>query len=106
LGRLLQRHIRGEDIACRYGGEEFILIMPDIDVELARQRAEYLRSEAKQLQLQDANQSFSGVTLSLGVAFYPLHGSNIEAVLRAADTALYRAKEEGRDRVIVKEITN
>jgi diguanylate cyclase (GGDEF)-like protein/PAS domain S-box-containing protein len=103
LGQLLQSHIRGEDIACRYGGEEFLLIMPDAPLEVARHRAEYLRRKAKELQVQDIDQTYSGITLSLGIAIYPLHSSRIETVLRAADTALYQAKQAGRDRVMVAE---
>ncbi|MDQ3006786.1 MAG: diguanylate cyclase, partial [Chloroflexota bacterium] len=103
LGRFLQSHIRGEDVACRYGGEEFLLIMPDASLEAAYQRAEHLRVEAKGLRAQDNGQSLKGITLSLGVAVYPEHGRNIDSVLRAADAALYRAKQEGRDRVAVAE---
>jgi diguanylate cyclase (GGDEF)-like protein len=103
LGQFLQRRIRGEDIACRYGGEEFTLIMPDASLEAAQQRAEALRQEAIQLRVQDGGQSPEAITLSLGVAIYPQHGQTIENVLRAADAALYRAKQEGRDRVIVAE---
>jgi diguanylate cyclase (GGDEF)-like protein len=101
LGQFLQSHIRGEDIACRYGGEEFTLIMPDASLEAAQQRAEYLRQGARQLRLHDAGQFHEGITLSAGVAIYPQHGRTIENVLRAADAALYRAKQEGRDRVVV-----
>jgi diguanylate cyclase (GGDEF)-like protein/PAS domain S-box-containing protein len=104
LSNFLQHKIRGEDIACRYGGEEFILIMPDISLEVAQQRAENLRLEAKELHVQNAGQSYGPVTLSLGVAIYPLHGPTIEDVLRAADLALYRAKEAGRDRVVLAEL--
>ncbi len=103
LGKLLKNHVRNEDIACRYGGEEFMLIMPDASLEIAHQRAEFLRQEAKKLRVQDAGQSFEGITLSLGVAIYPQHGRTKESVLRAADAALYRAKQEGRDRVVVAE---
>ena len=101
LGRLLQSHIRGEDVACRYGGEEFLIIMPDASLEAAHQRAVLLQQEAKNLRVQDAGQSLDGITLSLGVAIYPEHGRSIDSVLRAADAALYRAKQEGRDRVVV-----
>jgi diguanylate cyclase (GGDEF)-like protein/PAS domain S-box-containing protein len=101
LGLLLQRRIRGEDIACRYGGEEFVLIMPDASLETAQQRAEELRREARQLHVQDGDPSAEAITLSIGVAIYPQHGRTIENVLRAADSALYRAKQEGRDRVVV-----
>jgi diguanylate cyclase (GGDEF)-like protein/PAS domain S-box-containing protein len=103
LSRFLQSHIRGEDVACRYGGEEFILIMPDASLETARQRAEYLRQEAKGVHVHDAGQSLEGITMSLGVASYPQNGRNREAVMGAADAALYRAKQEGRDRVVVAE---
>lgn len=106
LGRFLQSHIRGEDVACRYGGEEFILIMPHASLETARQRAEDLRDQAKGVHVHDAGQSLGGVTLSLGVAVYPQHGRTMENVLRAADAALYRAKQEGRDRVAVTETAN
>jgi diguanylate cyclase (GGDEF)-like protein/PAS domain S-box-containing protein len=101
LGQFLQRHIRGEDIACRYGGEEFTLIMPDASREVAQQRAEQLRQATSQLRLQGIAQFLDAITLSIGVAIYPEHGRTIDIVLRAADDALYRAKREGRDRVIV-----
>jgi diguanylate cyclase (GGDEF)-like protein len=77
--------------------------MPDATLEQAQHRADYVRREAKQLQVHDIDKSYSGITLSLGVAAYPQHGRNIETVLRVADTALYRAKQEGRDRIIVAE---
>ena len=103
LGRFLQSHIRGEDVACRYGGEEFILIMPDASLEAARQRAELLRQEANGLRVRDAAQTHEGITLSIGVAVFPQHGRTMETVLLAADAALYRAKQEGRDQVAVAE---
>ena len=68
--------------------------------EVTRQRAEHLRQEVKQLLVQGAGQAHTGVTLSIGVAIYPEHGRTIEAVLRPDNTALYRAKQEGRDRGI------
>ena len=106
LGKFLQKHIRGEDIGCRYGGEEFLLILPDASLEATQQRAEFLQQEAKGLGVRVAGQSLEGITLSLGVAIYPQHGRTIENVMRAADAALYRAKQEGRDRVVVAEKAN
>jgi diguanylate cyclase (GGDEF)-like protein/PAS domain S-box-containing protein len=103
LGQFLQSHIRAEDIACRYGGEEFTLILPDASREVAQQRAEHLRQEARHLRLQGVSQFPEAITLSVGVAVYPENGRTIEIVLRAADAALYRAKQEGRDRVAVAE---
>ena len=106
LGDFLKRRIRGEDVACRYGGEEFLLIMPEATLEAAQQRADLLRQGSKGLRVRDAGQSFGGITLSLGVAIYPQHGRTMDSILRAADAALYRAKQEGRDRVIVAEEGN
>jgi diguanylate cyclase (GGDEF)-like protein len=103
LGHLLQSHIRGEDIACRYGGEEFILIMPDAQLNIVRQRSETLLQEARQLRVQEAGHAHAGITLSMGIAMYPQHGKSIESVLQTADVALYRAKQEGRNRVVVPE---
>ena len=100
LGKFLQTHVRSEDVACRYGGEEFILIMPDASLEVAEHRAELLRQAVMNLLVQDNGQSHTGITLSLGVAMYPQHGRTIEAVVRAADAALYRAKQAGRNQVV------
>jgi diguanylate cyclase (GGDEF)-like protein/PAS domain S-box-containing protein len=103
LGQLLQKHIRAEDIACRYGGEEFILIMPHTSLIVARQRAEELRKEIRHLRIPEAGPSHAEITASIGVAMYPEHSRAIEKVLQAADAALYRAKREGRDRVVTAE---
>ena len=100
LGLLLKAHVRRGDIPCRYGGEEFLLVMPEASIEAAQQRAETLREEVKLLKLEHLGRPLGEVTLSLGVAAYPQHGTVAEEVLRAADRALYRAKSEGRDRVV------
>jgi diguanylate cyclase (GGDEF)-like protein/PAS domain S-box-containing protein len=104
LAQFLQSHIRGEDIACRYGGEEFILILPGIPLHLAQRRAEQLRQEARLLRLIDIDKFNNGITLSLGVSTYPLHGRGIDSILRAADMALYYAKKQGRNQVAIAEI--
>jgi diguanylate cyclase (GGDEF)-like protein/PAS domain S-box-containing protein len=101
LGNFLRAHIRGEDVACRYGGEEFMLILPEASLAVTRERAEHLRDDIKHLHAQYHDQPLGAVMLSLGVAVFPDHGSTGEAVLKAADAALYRAKREGRDRVVV-----
>ena len=101
FGNFLRAHVRGEDVACRYGGEEFTLILPEASLEVTRQRAEHLRDDIKHLHAQYHDQPLGAVMLSLGVAVFPDHGSTGEAVLKAADAALYRAKREGRDRVVV-----
>lgn len=101
MGAFLRTYSRGEDIACRYGGEEFTLIFPDAALDDTRRRAEELRRAFKHLDVQYRDQTLGTVTLSLGTAAYPDHGGTIDQLLRAADTALYRAKAQGRDRVVV-----
>jgi len=105
LGQFLQRRIRAEDIACRYGGEEFMLIMPDASLEAAELRAEDLRQEVRQLRVGGNGLLHGEITLSLGIAIYPQHGRTIDNVLQAADYALYRAKQAGRDQVAIAEKT-
>jgi diguanylate cyclase (GGDEF)-like protein len=101
LGEFLQKHVRGSDIACRYGGEEFILILSPSTTDGARQRAEKIREGAALLGVKHGNQDLSAITLSLGVAIFPDHAPNAAAVIKAADVALYQAKRGGRNRVVI-----
>ena len=101
LGSLLLRQVRGEDVPCRYGGDEFILIMPDASGEVTRERAELICKYAEMFHLQFDGQSLVPVTLSLGVAVFPENGSTSTEILRSVDAALYRAKHNGRGRVMV-----
>ena len=101
LGDFLRNQVRQEDIACRYGGEEFALVLPDAALEIARARAEQIREGIKHLAWQQQVPSAESVTVSAGVAVFPLHGSSASAVLQEADRALYLAKASGRDRVSV-----
>lgn len=89
-----------KDCPCRYGGEEFALILSGVSTEAACKRAELLREDLKQLAVEHAGQVLGAVTLSIGVSAFPGHAT-AEELLRAADQALYRAKAEGRDRIIV-----
>jgi diguanylate cyclase (GGDEF)-like protein len=81
------------------------LILPDASLDTALQRAEELRQEVRQLQAA-GGQPHKPITLSMGIAIYPQHGRTIENVLRAADSALYSAKQHGRDRVVIAENVN
>lgn len=99
LGEFLKRNTRGQDIACRYGGEEFALVLTDTTLSGAVQRSEILRQQVRHLSVEYAGQLLGAISISMGVALFPDHGSTIGDVLRAADQALYRAKHEGRDRV-------
>jgi diguanylate cyclase (GGDEF)-like protein/PAS domain S-box-containing protein len=100
LGNLLRTNIRGEDIACRYGGEEFLLILPDASPNNVEQRAEGIRVKVKDLRIAYQNEELT-ITISAGVAMLPNHGPGVDEALKAADEALYQAKAGGRDRVVV-----
>jgi diguanylate cyclase (GGDEF)-like protein/PAS domain S-box-containing protein len=104
LGEMLKKNIRREDIACRYGGEEFVVVMPGASLKTAEERAEIIRSQIAALRVHYENWNIH-VTVSVGVAAYPLHGTTGENVLIRADRALYRAKQEGRNRVVVYQDT-
>lgn len=97
---LMEAQLRRTDVACRYGGEEFILILPEASLHDARQKAEALRQACHDLQISLGTGDTTHITLSLGVAAFPLHGSSGEALLQAADNALYQAKRKGRDQVV------
>jgi len=97
VGQLFLNNIRRNDIACRYGGDEFILVMPDAPLQSAYARADALRRE-----LSGSPESQSGpepISLSLGVAAFPEHGETAAGLIGAADKALYLAKQGGRDRI-------
>jgi diguanylate cyclase (GGDEF)-like protein len=99
-GNLLQQQMRGEDLACRYGGEEFTVILPGTSLDNASVVAEKLREGIQNLKVEINGQMAKQVTISLGVASYPRHGATWEAVLNAADIALLMAKKT-RNQVIV-----
>ena len=96
VAALLRSHIRGSDVACRYGGEEFTLVLPRATLDSAYRRCEAIRSA-----IQEDRERLLGVTASFGVALFPLHATEAGALLRAADRALYDAKRAGRNQVSV-----
>jgi diguanylate cyclase (GGDEF)-like protein len=98
---LLNEGIRGADVASRYGGEEFTILLPDTAAADARRKAEHLLGRIKGLRLTFNGGEVGAVSASVGVATFPEHGEHGEDLLRAADTALYAAKQAGRDRVEV-----
>jgi diguanylate cyclase (GGDEF)-like protein/PAS domain S-box-containing protein len=100
IGKLFNDKFRGSDIACRYGGEEFLVILPETSLEDTFKRAEVLREEIKKMEMVFQGQILGTVTMSMGIAAYPEKGARVEELLRVADTALYKAKQEGRDRVV------
>ncbi len=101
LGQLLRDKLRKSDISCRYGGEEFVLILPDSSLADTQQRVEQIRGLIKELKIRHGDRLFGAIAASAGVAGAPEHGSTSHELLRAADNALYDAKQAGRDRVVV-----
>lgn len=101
VARFLQDSTRKEDLVCRFGGEEFVLILPQFAVEYASIRAEELRQGIKNLKVQHNGQMLGQITASVGVSLYPNHGLNSQSLVKAADVALYQAKEGGRDQIVI-----
>ena len=100
LGSLLSSEVRGGDVACRYGGEEFLLILPDTDLQVAHERAEQLNEQVRNIHVRLRGETLRRITMSIGVAGFPQHGDTPAKILTAADQALYKAKADGRDRVV------
>lgn len=106
LGGYLKSHVRPEDIPSRYGGEEFTLVLPGASCDIVRTRAEALRKGFRGIPLDRGSGIDKGqrtISLSFGVAVFPDNGRSVEGLLKAADEALYQAKMDGKDRVVVAE---
>jgi diguanylate cyclase (GGDEF)-like protein len=99
IGQTLAAQTRKGDVTCRYGGEEFTIVMPGANTAEAGRRAEVIRNALKSLSVMHQGHLLGPITASFGVAAFPVHGRSSEVVLAAADTALLRAKAAGRDRI-------
>jgi diguanylate cyclase (GGDEF)-like protein len=104
LAGLMRSNFRGDDIACRYGGEEFVIVLSEATLENAFARAEDLRKEVHRLVAHYRKQPLGSITISIGVAALPDHGVSPEDLVAAADRALYRAKRDGRDRTVTAHV--
>jgi diguanylate cyclase (GGDEF)-like protein len=101
LAELMQSHVRQEDVVCRFGGEEFTLLLTDTSLEAARDRLEELRAKVKELGLEHDGTNLGRVTISAGLSAYPQHGQTLDKLISVADRMVYRAKLEGRDRIVL-----
>ena len=101
MAEVFREHFRGGDVICRYGGEEFAIILPESNAIDAAKRADLLRAEARKVEIRYQGRLLDPVTFSVGVAAFPESGATADEILRAADQSLYRSKAEGRDRVTI-----
>jgi len=101
LGKELLSMFRGEDVACRYGGDEFTIVLPEASLADVWRRAEQMRDAVRRLDLVYEGKHLGPLTLSIGVAAYPDHGATTERVLLASDAASYASKSEGGDRIMM-----
>jgi len=99
FGALLLTITRVEDAACRYGGDEFMILLPESELEAGILRAEEIHKSAKRLNLKHEGSALDAITLTVGVAAYPDHGDDMAGLVHAADEAMYLAKHAGGDRV-------
>jgi GGDEF domain-containing protein len=100
MERETRRAVRAEDIVCRYGGEEFVVVVPMADIDASHARVERICAKLRELPVLHRGRSVVKVTVSVGVAVLPANGTSPKELLEAADAALYRAKREGPDRVM------
>jgi diguanylate cyclase (GGDEF)-like protein len=100
VGEILLSSVRAEDVACRYGGEEFALILAECSLLQATVRAEEIRRRLKEYRAQSDHQPADALTISIGVAAFDETTDRVDLLLKFADDALYQAKRAGRDRVV------
>jgi len=99
VAEIFKSNVRTEDVICRYGGEEFTIILPDLSLPMAVDRAESIRRAVEAVRVAVDGEVIGEFSVSIGVAVYPTDGETGESLLRHADLALYRAKRQGRNRV-------
>ena len=95
--RILNENFRESDVICRYGGEEFIIILPDISMDMMIKRADEVRKNIKALKLHYTESLLPAISVSLGLSIMPEHGNNSQTLIKTADAALYKSKNNGRD---------
>jgi len=105
VAEIFMQTVRAEDIACRYGGEEFVIILPETPLDVALERAEFIRGRVREMRIRSHETTLREVTVSIGVAMYPESGGTLEELLRASDRALYAAKHRGRNQLVLADTT-
>ena len=106
LGGVLKESVRSGDLACRFGGEEFTIVLSPSGSHQAQEWAHRLLENVRKLQVKSGNQVLPAITVSLGLALYPTHGTDYASLLQTADLALYAAKHAGRDQLVVADVSH
>jgi diguanylate cyclase (GGDEF)-like protein len=101
LGKILSGGIGAGDLACRYGGEEFLLVLFNTDADAAKVRAELLREEVSHIHIKYGSQAVGPIQISIGIAVYPQDGLTSAELIETADKALYEAKNSGRNKSVL-----
>ena len=101
VGTVLEANVDGDELACRMGGEEFMLLLPETDKIKAVERAEKLRKAVEAVTVRYGEKVLPKITISIGVAMAPEHGTLPQDIMKCADDALYAAKDRGRNQVVV-----
>jgi len=101
VGKILDKNCRESDIACRFGGEEFLVILGDTTLDFAVQKLELICEQIKTAKISFHERQLPPITVSVGIAEVPTHGSTSVDIIEAADKAMYQAKQKGRDRIDV-----
>jgi diguanylate cyclase (GGDEF)-like protein len=101
IGTALCKYVRAEDIVCRYGGEEFIVLLPGADMSIALERAKMIAEKIRKVRFPTTGSVLQSITVSMGISMFPKHGCEIDELLRAADASLYQAKHSGRDCIVL-----
>lgn len=103
IGNILNENFRESDIACRYGGEEFLVVLVNTDLSSAYLKLDHIREIIKERKIYYKDKLLKAITISIGIAEAPMQGTTVEDIISAADEALYSAKKSGRDRTVVYE---
>ena len=106
VGRILRENLRNTDILCRYGGDEFLLVLPDSSLDDTRQRLEQIRILIRGQSIRYGEKLIDPMTVSIGIAAAKEHSFVAREIIRAADEALYAAKQVGHDQIYIYKINN